>query len=330
VDGVQDGTDSTEGRRRLSPAAGPQAGHAGQADQPSGSTGDQSDQRQFVPSRRQALVWAGELLSVSGGLFEAYLPGSAGINARTREQLILSVTSVNGCRQSAWVHDAWLDFLGRRDVDEALAPLFDYARSCAEIGVPLDATVLEATYAPAIVRSVRATVARAQLANLVGLAFDDLVAGVASGAPDRRRWSPRDAVRGSTAVVVSAPFTAPSLVLAAAMKALSRLAPRLPEIDLPPPGDANLVVHLLAEAAPTYLGHTFVRASRVWSPVPVVVAFRLEGTAATIRIGRGRVAIANGVDDDALLVVEGGVEPLLQTVTGSILRDLGIPFGRNR
>jgi hypothetical protein len=155
-------------------------------------------------------------------------------------------------------------------------------------------------------------------------------AGAGSGAPDRRSRSPIDALRKSTAVVVSAPLTTPSLAMAIAMKALSRMAPRLPEIELPPPGDANLVVHLLAEAAPTYLGHTVVRASLVWSPVPVVVAFRMEGTSATIRIGRGRVAIANGVDDDALLVVDGGVEPLLQTVTGSILRDLGIPFGRGR
>src|SRR4051794_26872379 len=89
-------------------------------------------------------AWTAELLSVPVGLIEAYVPGSAGINARTREQIILAVTEVNGCRYSAWVHGAWQDFLGPRDPDEALAPLFDYARACAEAGVPLDTTTLDA------------------------------------------------------------------------------------------------------------------------------------------------------------------------------------------
>lgn len=269
-------------------------------------------------------AWTAELLSVPVGLVEAYLPGSAGVNARTREQLILAVTEVNGCRYSAWVHGAWQEFLGRRDPDELLGPLFDYARACAEAGVPLDTTTLDAVYPPAMVRSVRATVARAELANLVGNSFDDLFAQVIG----RRTWSPLGLVNDAVAVTASIPLVAPTVVLAGAMKVVSRLAPKLPAIELPPASEANLVVHLLAEAAPTYLGHVFVRTSLVWSPVPVAIAFRMEGLSATIRIGRGKVAIDNGVDPSALLIVDGGIEPLLQTVAGSILRDLGVPLGR--
>jgi hypothetical protein len=73
-----------------------------------------------------------------------------------------------------------------------------------------------------------------------------------------------------------------------------------------------------------------VRTSLVFSPVPIAIAFRMEGTAATIRIGQGRVAIDNGVRADALLVVEGTVEPVLRTVAGSILRDLTTPIRRAR
>ena len=129
-------------------------------------------------------------------------------------------------------------------------------------------------------------------------------------------------------VAASLPLVGPTIALAGTMKVLARLAPALPEITLPPASEANLVVHLLAEAAPTYLGHAFIRTSLVWSPVPLAIAFRMEGLSATMRVGRGRVTISNGVLPDALLVVDGGVEPLLQTVASSILRDLSKPIRR--
>lgn len=281
------------------------------------------------PRRRTARAWrlgawTAELMSVPIGLVEAYAPGSAGVNARTREQLILAVTEVNGCRYSAWVHGAWQDFLGRRDPEELLGPLFDYARACAEAGVPLDTTTLDAMYPPAMVRSVRATVARAELANLVGNSFDELFEQFIG----RRSWSPVEVMSDAIAVTASMPLVAPTIALAGAMKIVSRLAPKVPVIELPPASEANLVVHLLAEATPTYLGHVFVRTSLVWSPVPVAIAFRMEGVSATIRIGRGKVAIDNGVDPNAVLIVDGVIEPLLQTVAGSILRDLGVPIRR--
>lgn len=271
-------------------------------------------------------TWLAELLSVPVGVLEAYVPGSGGVTARTREQLILTVTEVNGSRYSAWVHGAWLDFLGPRDLDEALLPLFDYARACAEAGVPLDTTTLQAAYPAPLVRSLRATVAQAELGNLVGATVDEALAHV----PGRRGWSPGALLQSTAVLAMTAPFVVPTVAAAAGMKVLARLAPSLPAIDVPPAGEANLVVHLLAEAVPTYLGHVCVRTGLVWSPLPVAIAFRMEGTSATIRVGRGRVAIDNGVQPDALLVVDGGVEPLLQTVAGSILRDMGVPIRRHR
>lgn len=277
-----------------------------------------------APTAWKAGTWLAELLSVPTGVVEAYLPGTAGVGARTREQLILAVTEVNGCRYSAWVHGAWLDFLGPRDLDEALLPLFDYARACAEAGVPLDTTTLQAAYPAPLVRSVRATVAQAQLANLVGANVDEVVSRTRAG----HGFGPAELAQRAAALALTAPLVVPAVAVAVGLKALARLAPALPVIDVPPASEANLVVHLLAEAVPTYLGHAFVRTGLVYSPVPVAVAFRMEGTSATIRIGRGRVAIDNGVHPDALLVVDGGVEPLLQTVAGSILRDLGVPMRR--
>src|SRR5690606_12467532 len=116
--------------------------------------------------------WMVELGRVPLGLLDARLPTGRGVPARTREQLILSVTEVRGGRLSAWVHGTWLDFLGHRDPDEALEPLFAYARSCTDAGHPLDTTTLDAVYPPRVVRSVRATVAQATLGAMASSAAD--------------------------------------------------------------------------------------------------------------------------------------------------------------
>ena len=269
-------------------------------------------------------AWLAELLRVPFGLLAAYVPGS-GVRARTREQLILAVSEANGVRSAAWVHGAWLDLLGPGAADDALAPLFDYARACAEAGEPLDATTLAATYPRAVVDSVRASVAVAHLASAVGGPADELWDRVRQG-----RWgTPREAVGHVVSAGLALPWLAPSLAMAGAMRVVTRLAPPLPPIDVPPAPEANLVVHLLAEAAPAYLGHVLVRTGVVMSPVPVAVAFRMDGTAATIRLGRGRVAITNGIEPSAVAVVDGGVEPLVQLVAGSILQDLGMPVRRH-
>jgi hypothetical protein len=278
-----------------------------------------------APAGWQLTTWLAELLSVPVGLVDAYLPAGRGVSARTREQLIVAVAEVNGNRYTAWVHGSWVDLLGPRELDEALVPLFEYAKACAQAGVPLDTTVLEAAYPAALVRSLRATVAQAELSSLVGSSIAELGARVTA----RRRWSLGDVVQSASTLAFAVPIAVPTVIAAAGMRTIARLAPSLPTIQLPPDDEANLVVHLLAEAAPTYLGHAFIRTGLLYSPMSLAIAFRMDGTAATIRIGRGRVAVDNGVQPDALLVVDGGIEPLLQTVTSSILRDLGFPLRRS-
>ena len=274
---------------------------------------------------RRVGSWTVELARVPFGLLQAYVP-NRGISARTREQLILAVSEVNGVRSVAWVHGAWLDLLGRGHPDDALAPLFDYARACAEAGVPLDATSLAAAYPRPVVDSLRATVAVAQLGSALAGTADELWGRTRSG-----RWgSPPALVGNLIGFSLVLPWLVPSLAAAGAMRVLTRVAPALPPVDVPPAPEANLVVHLLAEAAPAYLGHVLVRTGVVLSPVPVAIAFRMDGTSATIRVGRGRVAITNGIDPSAIAVVDGGVEPLVQLVAGSILKDLGVPVRRHQ
>jgi hypothetical protein len=109
------------------------------------------------------------------------------------------------------------------------------------------------------------------------------------------------------------------------MRLLDRLAPRLPEVRTPPTAESNLVVDLLAQALPTYLGHTVLRTGLVWAPLSVSIAFRMEGNAATLTIGRGEVAVRGGVQHDALVVVDGGLDSLLRVVAGRIAGELTNP-----
>jgi hypothetical protein len=198
--------------------------------------------------------------------------------------------------------------------------LVAYARLCAETGEPVDATTLEASFAASVVRSARATVARAQLGSLIGNTATSLL-----GRPPASRSAlglAGDLVTVGMTLPVAVPVAAASAAVATALRVVNRLTPPMPAPRLPADGEANLVVHLLAEAMPVYLGNAVVRTLLVWSPVTLAVGVRLEGTDATLRIGQGRVEIVSGVRSDALTVIEGGVEPLLHVAAGSILRQL--------
>ena len=107
------------------------------------------------------------------------------------------------------------------------------------------------------------------------------------------------------------------------MRLATRVAPPLPEIEMPDGDDANLLVHVLAIVAPAYLSNALVRIAVVGAPRSIAVGVRSGRAAATVRLGRGRLALENGISSDTVLVVEGEVESLLHTVTGSIVRELG-------
>jgi AhpD family alkylhydroperoxidase len=263
------------------------------------------------------LPWLGELARTAPGLLRSYLPG-APVGPRTREQVILAVTEVNGCRYCAWIHGNWADYLGEGtelDVNEAL---LSYARACADAGRPLDPAPLADVLSPEALQTVRATVAQIEVANLVGNTVDGLLARVTRKRP---LDPPRAAVELAT-VAIALPIAVPMLAVGGALRAIERLAPPTPPITMPDPGEANLLVHLLAQAVPSYLSNAGLRLVVLGSPVALSIAVKAGRTAATLTIGQGAISLVNGVSDDALLVVEGDVEPLLQLATGSIVREL--------
>jgi len=266
------------------------------------------------------LPWLVELARNAPGLLRSYLPGAA-LDPRTREQVILAVTEVNGCRYCAWIHGSWADYLG--DLDDpadAQEALLTYARACAEAARPLDPTAaLGGALPPEVVGTLRATVAQIEVANLVGNTVDGLLAR----ATRRRPLDPPRALAELATVAVALPIAVPMLAVGGAFRLVGRLAPDLPEVQVPDPGEANLLVHLLARAVPSYLANAGLRLALLGLPVSVPLALTAGRTSATIWIGHGEVRIDNGVAPDALVVVEGDIEPLLQLATGHLVREIG-------
>ncbi|MGH2684841.1 MAG: carboxymuconolactone decarboxylase family protein [Actinomycetota bacterium] len=287
---------------------------------------DPFQRRTATPS---ALVpWIVELAKVLPGLAESYgigsglgpsgrLSGRRRLDPRTRERVIMAVTEVNGCRYCAWIHGAWRDFLGdgAGDAEEALLA---YARACAEAGRPIDPTPLADLLPPESLRAVRATVAQIEVSNLVGNTVDELRARLARKRPP----APVSAAREAITVALAVPLAAPLLATAGVMRLVNLVAPPLPEVEAPKASEANLLAHLLAAAVPAYLSNALVRLLILDLPVTVSVGVRAGRSAATVSFGRGRVAVANGITSDALVVVEGEIEPLLRLATGSMVRDI--------
>lgn len=263
-------------------------------------------------------AWLAELTATTPGLVEAYLPGSGGIDARTREAIHVKVARADATRIVAWAHETWAEFIGPGVPDGALASLHGFVHASTQAVAPLDADTFEFEYPPAIVRSTRATIALARISTgLVG-ALEGLV-------PGSRHWGLRRAIPNAAAVTASIPLL-PVLAgvgaVAGSMKVLLAVAPPVPEPVLPSDEDANLVAHMLAGSLSTFLGNVAVRLVLVWSPIVLSLGVRADGAAATLRIGRGRIEVANGISPDALVVVDGGIEPLLSLAADSILHQL--------
>ena len=265
--------------------------------------------------------WLAELARTAGGLVRSYLPGSP-VDARTRERVILAVTEVNGCRYCAWIHGSWSDYLGERPAGDdegssAEEALLVYARACADAGRPLDPEPLRAFLPDEAVAAVRATVAQIEVSNLVGNTVDGLIARVTR----KRPLDPVNAAGEAAVVAAAIPLAIPMLLAGAALRTASRLAPPVPAPQMPPAGEANLLVHLLAQLAPTLLANAALRTVVLGSPVVLVVGLKAGRTTATVRAGRGRLVLDNGISPDVVMVVEGDVEPLLRLASGQVLQE---------
>lgn len=266
---------------------------------------------------RNLAPWLGELAWLMPDLVRSYLP-FAPMDPRSRERVILAVTDVNGSRSSAWVHGGWQAFLGATDPTDADEAVLAFARACAEAGHPVDPGALGATLPPAAVRSVRATVAQIEVASLVGNTAEGLVAR----ATGKRPLAPLRAARELVTVGLALPFAVPMVAISGAMRLADRWAPAVPTVEVTDVSEPNLLVHLLAQTMPSYLGHAAVRAAMLGVPFTVSIGIRSGRTSATVRFGRGAVSVANGIQSDALVLVDCDVEPLLRAASVAIVSEL--------
>jgi hypothetical protein len=218
------------------------------------------------------------------------LPGTVrnGLDLRTRQQVSLAVAEVNASRPWIWAYEAWRDFLGPAVIDEEIIA---YAHACAGRGRPV-ATVLPS--------GVRATVARAELASLAANGVEALAERVRG----RRPWRSADLAWDAGVAMVALPLTIPAMAAAGLVRAAARLAPPVPVADVGDVEEANLLVAVLAHAVPQLLGNAAVRTALVGLPTTVAVGVRAGEVEATIRLGRRRLAIDNGIAPDARVVID--------------------------
>jgi AhpD family alkylhydroperoxidase len=261
--------------------------------------------------------WLGELRDTAAGLLDAFRPGHPSLSPQSRERIALTVTEINGCRPAAWVHEVWAAFLGEYDDDDTLPVLLEFARESALSGRPVDESILARHLDGDAVRAVRATVAAAEVASLVGNTADGLWHRLTL----RRPFDPAAALREAVVVAAALPLAAPMFLAASAMRLATLAAPPLPEVA-EPDDDANLVVHLLAEAVPALLSNALARAMVLRVANPLVVGVRADDASATVRISRDRIELANGLDDDAVVVIDGGLELLLEVAGRALGREL--------
>jgi hypothetical protein len=219
----------------------------------------------------------------------------------------------------AWVHQEWRAFAGTTPDGDVRLALAAHAERCARAGHPVPPDALADVLPPAAVRGVRALVARGRLESEVEARTRRVATAVRRGRPTAAQAAGLvvDLPLAAVGLLAAAPAVAAGVVLGA----LARLAPPVPEVEGAADADVSLLGALAAEAVPVLLGNAAVRAAVLGSPLVLAVGLRSGGRAVTVRVGRGRAQVVDGLAADALVVLQGDVEPLLRLATGIVLRE---------
>ena len=260
-------------------------------------------------------AWVTTLTPRLGTLVRGYLPGAA-IDARRRELVSAVVAGAAGADGVARMHAAWLDVLGPAELDEVDDEVLAWAIAAVEEFPSLDGQDLPMHVSREAQIALAAIVAHAVVTSATTQRAESVVDRVLGRRPRSLVGLGADLV----ACAVGLPFVAPVVVAGAACAALGRLAPSAAalEVDVEP----NLLAQLLVETLPTWLGSAWGRTVVAVLPVEVPVAWRSGLAEATVRVGRGRIQVTNGVADDAWALFDGEVDSLLRAGSHSLTREL--------
>lgn len=259
--------------------------------------------------------WYAALVPRLATVARCHLPG-APVDARRRELVAAVVAGAAGSEALARLHADWHDVLGPAELTEVDDEVLAWAvPSVGDLPV-LDRADLPDEVTPAAARAVAALVVHGVVASAT-LDRAASLAGRVTGARPRR---PVAALGDLAAVAAGLPLTLPSLAVGSVLGAVGRLAPpAVPvEVDVEP----NLLAQLLAETLPTWLGSAWGRTLVAGLPVEVPVAVRSGLTGATVRVGRGRVQVVNGIEADIWALFDGEIDALLRAGSHSLTREL--------
>ncbi|HEX7136152.1 MAG TPA: hypothetical protein VF228_26460 [Iamia sp.] len=263
---------------------------------------------------RAAAAWAVEAVATAPAGLRTLVPG-APVPAALREDVLVAVARAQGAAGVAWIHGEWRAFAGSTPDGDVRLALAAHAERGARAGHPVPPDELTDVLPPAAVRGVRAVVARARLESEVEARTRRVLAAARRGRPSR------DLVVDLPLAAVGLAAAAPAAGVGLALGALARLAPPVPVVEGAGDADVGLLGALAAEAVPVLLGNAAVRAAVLGSPLVIAVGLRSGGRAATVRVGRGRAQVVDGLTPDALVVLQGDVEPLVRLATGVLLRE---------
>lgn len=263
---------------------------------------------------RAAAAWAVEAMVTAPAGVRTLVPG-APVPAALREDVLASVAQARGATVMAWLHGEWRAFAGSVPDGDVHLALDEHSQRCACAGYPVSARLLDDVFPPSTVRGVRAVVVRGRIEAEVEQRTRQVVAALQARRPSRSV-----ALDAPLAVVGLAAAT-PALVSGAVLGTLARLAPPLPPVEGADDPDVGLLGALAGEAVTVLLANAAVRAVVLSTPVEVAVGLRSGPGSATIRVGRGRIRVADGIAADALVVLQGDVEPLVRLAAGVVLRE---------
>lgn len=259
--------------------------------------------------------WLAALVPRLGTVMRCHLPG-APLDARRRELVSTSVAEAMGSAVLARIHSDWHHLLGPAELTETDDELLAWVG--AEVGsVPqLHTQELSDEISPAVRQAAAALVAH----GVVAAATARHLGSLADQLTGRSSFVLRQAVGDVAACVVGTPLVAPTAGVGALLGLVGRLAPSPATIDVD--ADANLLTLLLADTLPTWLGSAWGRTFVARLPVEVPVAVRSGRTGATVRVGRGRVRVLNGIAEDAWALFDGEIDALLRVGSQNLAREL--------